>query len=211
LLDAVARGVRQYVIVGAGLDSFAFRRPAAAAAVRVIEIDTAATLASKRARAAAAGLVFGDAVHLVAADVERDGVGGALAEIPGARGQTSFVACLGILPYLTGTGVRRLLASIATSVAAGSEVAFDYLEPDAIESRAAGGELAHVRRALAASGGEAWRSGLDPAALPEQLAAGGLLPLEDLNGSALQARYGAGRVLRVPRRMHVCRARVIEA
>jgi methyltransferase (TIGR00027 family) len=208
LLEATARGMRQYVIVGAGFDSFAFRRPAGAAALRVIEIDTAATVAAKRERAAAVGLVFDDRVRLIAADLEREGVGAALAQVPGSGERPSFVACLGVLPYLTATGVRHLLESIAASVAAGSEIVFDYLEPDAVTERAADLELRRVRSELAATGGESWRSGLAPEALPAQLAAIGMTVLEDLDGAKLRERYGAGRTLNVPRRFHVGRARV---
>lgn len=210
LLEAVGRGVRQYVILGAGLDSFAFRRPAAAADVQVFELDTAATQALKRERAAAAGLAFDARVHLTAADLEQEGVGPALRRTPHRRDQPAFVACLGVLPYLTGAGVRALLASIAASVAAGSELVFDYLEPEAVAVRGADADLERLRRELAASGSEAWRSGLDPVALPAQLAAVGFSPLEDLDGGALQARYGAGRDLKIPRRMHASRARVAE-
>jgi methyltransferase (TIGR00027 family) len=208
LRAAIASGVRQYVIIGAGLDSFAFRRPPAAAAVRVIEIDTEATLALKRERAAAAGLAFDDRVDLIAADLERDGVGPALAQVPQARARRSFVACLGVLPYLTAAGVRRMLESIAASVAPGSEVAFDYLEPAAVTADGADPDLQRVRSELAASGGESWRSGLNPGALPEQLAAAGLILLEDLDGLALMNRYLAGRTLSVPRRLHAVRAQV---
>jgi methyltransferase (TIGR00027 family) len=208
LFAAVARGIGRYILVGAGFDTFALRRPAAAADVELVEIDTAATLNAKRERAAAAGLAIPDGVQMIAADLECDGAGPALARIGDAATRPSFVACLGVLPYLTPDGVQRLLASIAAGVAPGSEVAFDYLEPDA--GTAADPALHRVRRTLAASGGEAWRSGLTAAALPAQLRAVGLTLLEDIDGNALQARYAAGRALTIPSRLHVARAQVAE-
>lgn len=87
-------------------------------------------------------------------------------------------------------------------------MAFDYLEPEAVAATTGDPELHRVRRELAASGHEPWRSGLHPQTLPAQLAAAGLVALEDLDGAALEQRYGAGRALTVPRRMHVARARV---
>lgn len=207
LAEALAGGVRQYVIVGAGFDSFVFRRPPGAERLRVVEIDTPAMQALKRERAAAAGLRFDDRVALIGADLESEGVGPALAQVPHAAELPSFVACLGVLPYLSGAGVRRILESIAACTPPGSEVAFDYLEPEAVAATD-DTELHRVRRELAATGHEPWRSGLDPRTLPARLAAAGLVAIEDLDGAALQERYGAGRSLTIPRRMHVGRARV---
>jgi hypothetical protein len=89
-------------------------------------------------------------------------------------------------------------------------VVFDSLEPEAVSGTTVDPDLHRVRSELAASGGESWRSGLDSATLPAQLAALGLTAQEDLDGCALEKRYGAGRVLKVPHRMHIVRARVME-
>jgi methyltransferase (TIGR00027 family) len=208
LFAAAERGIRRYILVGAGFDSFAWRRPSPGAGLDVVEIDTPGTLAAKRERAAAAGLAVPGGVQMIAADLEREGAGPALARIAEIGALPSFVACLGVLPYLTAGAVQRLLASIAAGVAAGSEVVFDYLEPQA--GTAADPALQRVRSGLAAAGGEAWRSGLTPDALPAQLHGVGLALLEDVDGRALQSRYAAGRTLTVPGRLHVARARVAE-
>jgi methyltransferase (TIGR00027 family) len=207
LSQAVAAGVRQYVIVGAGFDTFALRRPAAAAAVQVFEIDTAETLAVKRERLAAAGLVLASNAYQLAANLESDTLRTVLAGAPYVPEQVSFVACLGVLPYLTDSGVRRLLGDIAAATCPGSAVVFDYLEPEA-GTPDADPSLHRVRRELAASGNESWRSGLDPLALPQQLAAVDLELVEHLSGAVLESRFAAGRSLRLPPRMHACLARV---
>ena len=208
LAEAIEQGVRQYIIVGAGFDSFVFRRPPAAASLRVIEIDSAPTQALKRERAAAAGLSFGDHVELIAADLESEGVGPALATVPHAAERPSFVSCLGVLPYLTVAGVQRLLGSIAAGIATGSELVFDYLEPEAVAGDASDPALQRVRLELATTGAERWVSGLRPEALADQLATLGMTLLDDLGGEQLHQRYGARRNLTIPRRLHLSRARV---
>jgi methyltransferase (TIGR00027 family) len=208
LLEAVARGVRQYVLVGSGFDTFAFRRPPAAADLQVFELDSEATLACKRERAAGAGLAIDPNLHhLSAVDLAAEGLAAALARTPFSPAEPSFVACMGVLPYLDAEAVRRLLASIAATVAPGSQVAFDYLEPDSVAGPA-DAEVGRVRETLATAVGEAWRSGLDPAALRDQLAAIGLTLLDDLDAPTLQSRYGTDRALSVPLRYHLCLARV---
>lgn len=209
LLRAIGEGVRQYLLVGAGFDTFPFRRADVAARLQVFEIDRAETLAFKRDRLAAAGLRSGDNVHRVAADLETDSIGDALSGCPYSPDTPVFVACLGVTPYLTSAATVRVLRSIAACAAPGSEVVFDYLDPDAVAPQRADAAIRRVAAERATSD-EPWRSGLDPAELRGQLRAAGWELVEDLDSDALQARYCAGRSdgLAVPRHMHLSRARV---
>src|SRR5208283_4706206 len=72
LRDSVARGTRQYVIIGAGFDSFALRRPAFAEGVAVFEIDRPATQALKRRRIGECGESIPESLHFIAADLSKE-------------------------------------------------------------------------------------------------------------------------------------------
>jgi methyltransferase (TIGR00027 family) len=88
LAQAVARGVRQYVLIGAGLDSFALRHPPFAHDLEIFEIDHPATQEFKRSRLAQCGIALPPGLQLVAADLSETGLGVALEAIgrPASRG-----------------------------------------------------------------------------------------------------------------------------
>ena len=124
LAEAVARGVRQYVIVGAGLDTFAYRNPFAALGLRVFEVDHPATQAFKRQRLAEAGIAVPAGVSYVAADLTQQSLADALADAGLDTGQPVFFAWLGVLYYLPLGHVETTLRYMA-SAAPGSTVVFD--------------------------------------------------------------------------------------
>lgn len=125
LREAVERGVTQFVALGAGLDTFAYRQPAWATALRLFEVDHPASQAAKRERLRAAGIPVPGNVTFAPIDFEgetlRDGLSRAGFD-PGAR---TFVSCLGVLVYLTREAIDALFAFIA-ALPAGSECVFTY-------------------------------------------------------------------------------------
>jgi methyltransferase (TIGR00027 family) len=190
-LEALARdGVRQYVIVGAGLDSFALRRPAYAEAVQVFEVDHPATQRLKRERLGQLGIASPDGVHFVAADLAREGLDAALARSPFEPAQRSLFAWLGVTPYLTREANLATLRAISTCAAIGSEVVFTYIDQRVLDAGPDDRdvEIARVRSAVAAAG-EPWVSGFDPSRLDQDLVALGFALVEDLGGEALHDRY----------------------
>jgi methyltransferase (TIGR00027 family) len=201
LTEAIARGVAQYVIVGAGLDTFAFRRADLGDRLQVFEVDHPATQAMKRRRLAAAGLVPPPNLHFVAADLERESVGAALGRAPFVRDRPALFAWLGVTMYLTREAIFTTLAALPGTAARGSELVFDYVEAIALEpdrlSPATRERLARARRA-----GEPIVSGLDPATLPAELSAVGLRLLEDIGPAVQQARYFHGRTDGLHARAH---------
>ena len=128
LAAAVARGVRQYVVLGAGLDTFAHRNPFAEAGLRVFEVDYPATQAWKRERLAAAGLVTPTSLTFAPVDFERQTLAEGLANAGFDPAAPAFFSWLGVTVYLTRAAVMETLAFIAARPA-GSEVVFDYGEP----------------------------------------------------------------------------------
>ena len=125
LRAAVARGVRQCVVLGAGFDTFAYRQPAWMDGVRLFEVDAPATQAEKRARLAAAGIAEPPNVVYAAIDFERT----SLAE--GLRGAgldldaPAFFSWLGVMVYLTRDAVDAVFRAVA-SMPPESEIAFTF-------------------------------------------------------------------------------------
>jgi methyltransferase (TIGR00027 family) len=125
-LDAAAgRGVRQYVILGAGLDTFAYRSQLAGA-VRVIEVDHPATQDWKRRALAAAGIAVPSGVAFVPADLTADDLGEVLRRAPLDLASPVFVSWLGVVMYLAPADVTATLTTLG-GLAPGTEVVADYL------------------------------------------------------------------------------------
>jgi methyltransferase (TIGR00027 family) len=189
LKAAVSKGVRQYVLIGAGFDSFSLRRPAFAANLQIFEIDFPATQRLKLERIGACGMAFPDGVHFVEADLSVESVAEALARSSFETTRLTFFSWLGVTMYLTREANLATLRSIASCSPAGSEVVFTYL--DARLFQAQSDSFRELQRRVAAMG-EPFLSGFNPAELAASLATCGLDLIEDLNGSEAAARYDRG-------------------
>ena len=127
LESAMANGITQYVIVGAGMDSFAFRRPDLLERLDVFEIDQPAMQQTKLERLDKAGLVVPTQLHFIAADLERVALIDALSGSSFDLARPAVISLLGLTYYLRPETLARTLRSIATHLAPGSHVVFDYL------------------------------------------------------------------------------------
>lgn len=210
LKAAVERGVTQYAIIGAGFDSFAYRRPAWAAELKVYEIDHPATQAMKRQRLAECGVDASVSVEFIAADLSAETLGSALARSSFHPSQLTFFSWLGVTMYLTRKANLSALAAMASSAPAGSELVFNYVDQEALDPGTLVAEAFRKLKSEVSSAGEAFLSGFDPAMLRGQLQTAGLLLLEDLNGDQAVARYDASGLngLRSAAAAHIARARV---
>jgi methyltransferase (TIGR00027 family) len=209
LASAVGRGVRQYVMVGAGLDSFALRRPDFARDVEIFEIDHPATQSFKLDRLRECGVVRPEGVRYVAADLSVEGLDVALDRCGFDHRQCSFFAWLGVTAYLSRDANLQTLRAIADCGAPGSELVFTYLERRYLESPDV--EAVALRETFA-SVGEPWVCGFDPTQLSDDLRAAGLLLVEDLGEQEQRERYCADREdsLAPSPGEHIARARVLE-
>ena len=190
-LAAMARGVRQIVVLGAGLDTFAYRL-AAPKDLRVFEVDHPATQAEKRRRLAAAAIAEPAHVVYVGCDFETQTFVDALAAAEFDSDRPSFVFWLGVTSYLTHEAVSATLAAVA-AWPGGAEIVFDYaIPPEAIEHNAARAAHEELARKVAAAG-EPLRAYFDPPALRAQLAALGFGEVEELGAEEMAARYAPGR------------------
>lgn len=183
---AAARGVRQAVVLGAGLDTFALRNPYADLGLRVFEVDHPATQAWKRRRLAEVGLAAPASMTFAAIDFERDDLGQGLRDAGFDPGQPAYFIWLGVAPYLGRAAIEATLAYIASLP--GAEVVFDYSEPlenYPPEERAGMVALG----AYAAQMGEPWLSHFDPAEIARVLRGYGFEDLEDLGKTEIAVRY----------------------
>jgi methyltransferase (TIGR00027 family) len=172
LADAIGRGIGQYVLLGAGLDSFAYRSPLAGR-VRVFEVDHPATQEYKRRVRGVA-----DEVRFVAVDFGRDSLGEALGRAGFDAGQPAVVSWLGVTMYLD-ESVIEATAAVLGGFAPGSEVVVDYMLPAGLRD-AAGSMYGDLVGRAAAEWGEPWRSVFAPAAMAALLARHGFGPARDV-------------------------------
>jgi methyltransferase (TIGR00027 family) len=194
LAKARERGTRQFVVLGAGLDTFAYRQPLGLPPVEVFEVDHPATQAWKRRRLREGGIDVPATVHFVAADFEAGELGSALEAGGFRRNAPAFVSWLGVTMYLTGPSIDRTLDFLG-STALGSEVVLDYFARGAANAfeRVARGMLAQ-RVALS---GEPFRSWFPVGELARGLEARGFHDVYELGADEVNQRYFAGRTDRL--------------
>ncbi len=205
LACAVEHGVRQYVVLGAGLDTFAYRNPFAE--LRVFEVDHPETQAWKRERLEHAGIAIPESMRFAPVNFERDTLEHGLEAVGFRREEPAFFAWLGVVPYLTREAAFSTLKFVA-GLPRGSGVAFDYAIPREMlsETERIAFDLLAERVARA---GEPFRLFFRPEELEAELRAMGFNEIEDLDGAAIRARWlgGAAEEGR-PRRAGLLCARV---
>lgn len=193
LLDAaVLSGVDQYVMLGAGLDTFALRRPDLMAMISAYEIDHPSTQAWKRDHLAQVGRELPAALEFIPVDLEHETVVKALSCSSFRSDQRAFFSWLGTTPYLSREAIFHTLESIVAASAPGSEIVFDYrvamefIDPEDVPIVEAGDKFT-------AQGGEPKRSWLNPETFPSEISTVGLDLIENLSPKQLWDRYFAGR------------------
>ena len=186
LTAAVQRGVRQLVVLGAGLDTYAYRTTLGDR-LRVFEVDRPATQAWKRQRLEQAAIPLPPWLTFAPVDFERETLAEGLAAAGLDREQRTFFTCLGVVPYLTEEAVRTILGFMA-SLPHEAHVVFDYSDPPA--SLSAESRDFHERRAArVAEIGEAWVSYFEKEKLRDLLAELGFSEIEDLGPPEIATLY----------------------
>jgi len=183
---AVERGVRQIVILGAGLDTFALRNPHGAQ-IRIYEVDHPATQAGKCERLAEAQIALPPWLIFAPVDFEQDEVGEKLVAAGFRQNAPAFFTWLGVTPYLTQNAIGRTLDYISSI--RNSEVVFDYMEPPEGFSE----ELRQIEKARAEQlekMGERSLSRFEPAGIATLLRSHGFCDLEDVDFDEIAARFG---------------------
>ena len=191
LSRCVAAGVRQYVVLGAGLDTFACRNPYRNEVLRVFEVDHPGTQRWKQQLLAEADIGVAPSLSFVAVDFERDDLADALERSGFRVDQPACIGWMGVTMYLTPDAVLRTLRAVA-GFAAGSCLCFDYRVPATM--------LNPIERAVSdvleqqvAAVGEPWLSSFDPVQLQSQLLELGFSSAESPTADELNLRYFARR------------------
>jgi methyltransferase (TIGR00027 family) len=189
------RGTRQLVVLGAGLDTFAYRNPFADR-LRVFEVDHPATQAWKRERLAAADIPIPSSLTFTPVDFERQTLSEALAHAYFDLSLPTFFTWLGVIPYLTEDAIVSTLRFIA-SLPSRTHVVFDYADPP--ETLSPEVRAYHDRRAACvAEIGEKWLTYFEADKLHPRLLALGFTQVEDLGPPQLAARYYPERLNQGP-------------
>ena len=209
LTVAVEHGVRQLVVLGAGLDTYAYRG-AMRDRLRILEVFHSATQAWKRQRLAEADIPLPRTLTFAPVDFERETLGEGLAAAGFDPAQRSFFTWLGVVPYLTEKAASATLRFIG-SLPGGAQVVFDYSNlPDSLS-----GEMraVHDARASHVAGiGESWVSYFESDALAAKLMALGFTEVEDLGPPQIAARYFPQRAGSAPGKGgHIVRAGTFSA
>jgi methyltransferase (TIGR00027 family) len=188
MANCVAVGMRQVVVLGAGLDTFSLRNPFSDLGVRVFEVDYAATQSWKRERIKAAGLIEPQSLIFAPTDFEQENLSEDLTRAGFRLNQPAFFQWLGVVPYLTREAVSSTLKFISEVPEA--VVVFDYAEPFQNYDAKRRANIIAVAESAAARG-EPWLGLFDPADLHELLRSNGFKTVEDLGLPEIAERlYG---------------------
>ncbi|HXS76173.1 MAG TPA: SAM-dependent methyltransferase [Terracidiphilus sp.] len=189
LAGAIKRGVRRYVVLGAGLDTFAYRNNYVD--LRVFEVDFPATQQWKRALLANAGIEAPPNLMFVPLDFEHQTLGEGLRQAGLKMTEPAFFGWLGVVPYLSLEAFRSTIATIA-QLPHPTAVTFDFaISPKLLGPRArAAFELLAARVAAA---GEPFQLFFEPQELEGELRRAGFSEVELTGADDLNARYFTGR------------------
>ena len=206
LAEAYQRGVRQYVLLGAGYDTFAYRQPVWAHDLRIFEVDHPASQREKQNRLQAAGIEIPSNLEFVPIDFEHVSLQDGLAASGLNFNEPAFFSCLGVLVYLTAEAADAVFRCVA-SFPESSEMVFTYsapassLTPEEATRRARIGEITD-------SMGEPWQTFFEPETLVQKLHDWGFAEVTFLRMAEAEVKYFQGRTdgLRAPKREPIVRA-----
>jgi methyltransferase (TIGR00027 family) len=208
LAQAVQRGTRQYVILGAGLETFPYRNPYAESRLHVYEVDHPATQSWKRKRLLEVGIAIPSSLTFSPIDFERQTLADGLSRAGLRANEPTFFSLLGVIVYLTKAAVMDTFRFVA-SMPPGSEIVFDCAVPESsLSDRQKLGRQARGDRVAAV--GEPWLTHFDPSSLASDLRQIGFKEIEDIGPEAANERYFKDRAdgLRLAGAAHLMKARV---
>ena len=209
---ALVTGVRQYVLIGAGFDSYALRTSVQAHSLAIYEVDHPATQSLKKAQIFECGIALRDAVHFLPADLSIESLDEVLLRSQFSRGEPSFVSWLGVTMYLTREENLSSLRAIARCTGEGSEIVFTYLDQSFFSevSQSTVGSLSDLQKTVT-SLGEPFLSGFDHNTLSNVLESVGFELVEDLSDADLVAYYDPANEngFRPASQSRIARARVL--
>jgi methyltransferase (TIGR00027 family) len=206
LREAVVNGIEQYVMLGAGMDTFAYRQPSWGAKLRIIEIDHLESQKIKREHLVKRGIAIPANVVFCPIDFERTSLEQVLAKSSLDLGARTFFSWLGVTQYLTKESIDATLRFVL-STPKGSEIVMEFILPPDSWTPEENGYLTQVVQRVAEIG-EPWLTFFTPEEISEQLTLLGFSGISHLTPEDATARYFAKRSdeLRPPHYVRLLRA-----
>lgn len=191
LHNEIKSGVKQYVILGAGLDTFCFRHPELKNILEIFEIDHPATQAFKKKRLKEASFEIPSHLHFVPMDFTKAFSLQSLVN-EGFENQKTFFSLLGVSYYLTKEEISSLMGRLFDTVPTGSSIVFDYADETLFEEKGVSNRVENMVK-MAAAGGEPMKSCFSYSEIETLLAKSGLLICEHLSPANINALYFSNR------------------
>jgi methyltransferase (TIGR00027 family) len=192
LAKAVTQGTKQYVILGAGLDSFAYRQPDLVRSLDVYEVDHPASQAWKRERVAALGIEVPPTLHYAPVDFERNTLTEGLTTAGLNRSEPAFFTWLDVTQYLTREAVLRTLREVAALSKAEGTLVLEFIAPPGTLSDE-DAALVHSLAEASAELGEPWLSFFTSEDMHEALTRVGFRFVQHFGPAEAFDRYLRGR------------------
>ena len=192
VVEAVNSGIDQYVILGAGLDSFAMRRTELADRVTVFELDQTVTQEDKRTKMRANNIPEPGNVRYICADLNKVDLFDALTENGFSMNKKTIFSWFGVTYYLPLDTNKSTLENIAGQSAEGSEILFDYLSDDSNIS-ARWQKVKKKCIEFVNKRGEPWICGFEPTEIARWVESCGFAQVDNLTPAEIGDRYFAAR------------------
>jgi methyltransferase (TIGR00027 family) len=192
LTQSLLTGLDQYVILGAGYDTFALRHLELADKLQVFEVDHPATQADKLVRLKRISQILPANLHLIPVDFSRDDLEKALVQAGYRLEKPAFFSWLGVTYYLEHQSIQSTLQTLSRLAVAGSELVFDYMDEAAFlpEKKPSGSQ---ITQSITRQAGEPMKTGLNPAGLELELMKIGFRTLENLTPEEIEIRFFSNR------------------
>ncbi|MCM3454575.1 class I SAM-dependent methyltransferase [Heyndrickxia oleronia] len=185
-------GVKQYVILGAGLDTFCFRHPELNDSLEIFEVDYPATQDFKKIRLANANYQIPDNLHFVSMDFTKEFTVQNLVEEGFLPNKKTFFSLLGVSYYLTKEENANLINKLFTQVPSGSSIVFDYADDKLFEEKGISNRVQNMVQ-MASASGEPMTSCFTYDEMEKMLENSGLLIYEHLSPITINNQFFRNR------------------
>lgn len=189
---SLSTGIRQYVLLSAGFDSFALRRPDLCKSIKVFEVDHPATQRWKLDRYSELSIDPPEEVIYIPVDFERETLAEALSASSFSSDEPAFFSWLGTTSYLSKAAIFETLQALSSQSTVGSEIVFDYIDAEPFTGVLISKDFKRMMR-FAAWQGEPFIFGFDHEELVRDLSKLGFELVERLSPAEQNKRYFAGR------------------
>ncbi|PEI45796.1 class I SAM-dependent methyltransferase [Bacillus toyonensis] len=191
LLHEITLGAKQYVILGAGLDTFSFRHRELENKIEIFEVDHPSTQAFKKIRVKEAEFEIPNNLHFVSMDFTK-GFSYEQLRNEGFENKKTFFSLLGVTYYLTKEELSSLIECLFDLVPAGSSIVFDYPDENLFIEKGLSNRVENMVK-MAAVGGEPMKSCFSYTEIEAMLEKSGLLIYEHLSPVDINKLYFEGR------------------